>query len=215
MSEVVPRLRGRLHQHALWAALAAALALVAVAPDARARVAAAVYGAGLCALFGASALYHRWPGPLRFKPLLRRVDHSAIFVFIAASYTPIGLLVLRPPTGWIVLAVAWGAALTGVALSVAWIDAPRLLQAGCYVATGWVAIGALPQLVEGLGAAPLALLGLGGAVYSLGAVVYARRRPDPWPPVFGFHEVFHALVIAAALAHFVAIAGWVIPRGAA
>jgi hemolysin III len=209
---VLPRLRGRLHQYAVVAAAVAAVALVVLAPDARARLAAAIYGAGLCALFGMSALYHRWPGPIRFKPLLRRLDHSTIFVFIAASYTPIGLLVLPPPAGPVLLAVAWGIAVAGVTMSVAWIDAPRPVQAVTYLAAGWLAVGAAPQLLAGAGTTPFVLFGVGGAVYSAGALVYARQRPDPWPRVFGFHEVFHALVVAAAVVHFVAIAGWVIPH---
>jgi hemolysin III len=209
--EVLPLLRGRLHQHAVWVAALAAGVLVALAPDGRSRLAAGIYGAGLCALFGMSALYHRWPGPIRFKPLLRRLDHSAIFVFIAASYTPIGLLVLDAPTGPVILAVAWGIALAGVTMSVVWIDAPRPVQAACYIAAGWVAIGAAPQLLAGAGTAPFVLFAVGGAVYSVGAFVYARQRPDPWPRVFGFHEVFHTLVVAAAVVHFVAMAGWVIP----
>jgi hemolysin III len=209
--ELIPLLRGRLHLHALWFAAAAAVTLVALAPTGRARVAALVYGAGLCVLFGASALYHRWPGPVRFKPLLRRIDHSAIFVFIAASYTPVGLLVLHPPGGTILLAAVWFAAAAGVTLSIVWIGAPRWVTALCYVGTGWIAIAALPQLLDGAGIAPFVLFAVGGAVYSLGALVYAAQRPDPWPRVFGFHEVFHALVIAAAIVHFVAMAGWVIP----
>jgi hemolysin III len=212
LPEDVPRLRGRLHQHAVWVSVVAAVVLVWIAPSDRARLAALVYGGGLCVLFGASALYHRWPGPPRFKPLLRRIDHSTIFVFIAASYTPVGLLVLRPPTSTLILAAVWLAAAVGVTLSMCWIDAPRWVQAGCYVATGWIAVAALPQLWAAAGAVPMVLFALGGAVYSLGALVYAARRPDPWPRVFGFHEVFHALVIAAALVHFVAMAGWVIPR---
>src|SRR4051794_33100161 len=212
--EIIPMLRGRLHQHALWVAGAAAIALVALAPTERARVAAVVYGAGLCVLFGASALYHRWPGSPRFKPLLRRIDHSAIFVFIAAPYTPVGLLVLRPPLGTVILAAAWLAAAVGVTLSICWIDAPCWMHALCYVATGWIAAAALPQLLHGAGVAPFVLFGVGGAVYSLGALVYAWQRPDPWPHVFGFHEVFHTLVIAAAIVHFVAMAGWVIPGAA-
>jgi hemolysin III len=207
----LPLLRGRLHQCAVGVAVVAAIVLIAIAPDGRARVAATIYGAGLCVLFGMSALYHRWPGPIRFKPLLRRLDHSAIFVFIAASYTPVGLLVLTPPLGTIILAVAWGIALAGVVMSVAWIDAPRFVQATCYIAAGWVAVAALPQILHA-GIAPFVLFGVGGIVYSLGAVVYARQRPDPWPRVFGFHEVFHTMVIAAAIVHFVAMAGWVIPR---
>ena len=212
--EAIPRLRGLLHLHALWFAVAAAITLVLLAPDARSRAAAAVYGAGLCALFGASALFHRWRGPARFKPWLRRIDHAAIFVFIAASYTPVSLLVLSPPLSTIVLAGAWTVALAGVVLSVAWIDAPRALTAIAYVVAGSLIAGALPQLVDAVGVVPVALFAVGGAVYWLGAFVYAARRPDPWPQVFGFHEVFHALVIAAAVVHFVAMAGWVIPRGA-
>ena len=212
--EIIPLLRGRLHQYAVGVAAVAAIGLVALAPSDRARVAAAIYGVGLCVLFGASALYHRWPGPPRFKPVLRRIDHSAIFVFIAASYTPVGLLVLEPPLGTIILAAAWIAAAVGVTLSICWIDAPRWVQAACYVVTGWIAAAALPQLLTGVGVAPFVLFAAGGAVYSLGALVYAWQRPDPWPRVFGFHEVFHTLVIAAAVVHFVAMAGWVIPGAA-
>jgi hemolysin III len=196
-----------LHAWAFWFALAAAVMLIAVAPDARARIAAVIYGVGLCALFGASAVYHRWHGNPRWKPILRRIDHSTIFVFIAASYTPISLLVLDEPLREVVLASVWLGALAGVAMSIAWINAPRVLVALCYVAVGWVAVVALPQLFSsrGLGM-PLLLLG-GGILYSLGAAAYATKKPNPWPRTFGFHEVFHALVIAAALLHFVAIAG--------
>jgi hemolysin III len=213
--EVIPRLRGRLHLHALWFAVLGAVLLVVLAPDGRARAAAAVYGAGLCGLFGASALFHRWRGSPRVKRLLRRIDHSAIFVFIAASYTPVSLLVLSPPLSTIVLAVAWAVAACGVAMSMAWIDAPRALTAIAYVVAGSLIAGATPQLVATVGIVPVVLFAVGGAVYWLGAYVYAARRPDPWPHVFGFHEVFHALVIAAAVVHFVAMAGWVIPRGGA
>lgn len=207
MDEVIPRLRGLLHAWAFWFALLAAVALIAVAPDARARVAALIYGIGLCALFGASATYHRWRGNPRWKPILRRVDHSTIFVFIAASYTPIALLVLEDPLRIVVLTSVWAGALAGVAMSICWIDAPRVLVAICYVAVGWVAVIAMPQLFDARGAAMPLLLLAGGLLYSLGAAAYATKRPNPWPRSFGFHEVFHALVIAAALVHFVAIAG--------
>jgi hemolysin III len=203
--EVVPRLRGLLHAWAFWFALAAAGILVIVAYDGRARVAAIIYGAGLCALFGASATYHRWRGNPRWKPVLRRVDHSTIFVFIAASYTPIALLVLDGPLQTIVLTSVWAGALAGVVMSVAWIDAPRVLVSLCYVAVGWVAIVAMPQLFEHRGVAVPVLLLVGGLLYSLGAAAYATKRPNPWPRTFGFHEVFHTLVIAAALVHFIAI----------
>jgi hemolysin III len=209
--EVIPRLRGMLHAHAAWVAAAASVVLVALAPTAGARVAALIYGAGLIALFSASALYHRWPGDPRWKPWLRRLDHSTIFVFIAASYTPVGLLVLDGTLQTVVLVSVWAGAAAGVTLSLAWIAAPRWLVAASYLAVGWVAVIALPELWQKVGAAPFLLLAAGGALYSLGATVYAIRKPNLWPRTFGFHEVFHALVIAAALAHFVAMAGWVVP----
>jgi len=213
--EVIPRLRGILHAHAAWVAGVLATVLIALAPTANARVAAAIYGVGLVALFAVSATYHRWPGDPRWKPWLRRMDHATIFVFIAASYTPVALLVLEPPMRTIVLVSVWAGAAAGVALSLAWIGAPRLLSAIAYLAVGWVAVIALPQLVDRVGAAPLVLLLAGGALYSLGAGVYASQRPNLWPRTFGFHEVFHALVIAAAVAHFIAMAGWVVPSAGA
>ncbi len=192
-------------------ALAAAVLLVAVAPTDSARVAVSVYGAGLVALFSGSALYHRWPGPPRFKPVLQRVDHSTIYVFIAASYTPIALVVLHGPLRWVILGLAWAGAGAGVAFALGWVHAPRVAKTSSYLLLGWLAIIAIPQLLERLDAAPLALLGAGGLLYSAGALVYATRRPDPWPRTFGFHEVFHGLVIAAAAAQYVAIVGWVVP----
>jgi hemolysin III len=181
-----------------------------MADGARAHVAAAIYGAGLCGLFAASATYHRWRWNPRFKPLLRRVDHSMIFVFIAASYTPVALLVLHGPLAWAVLASAWAGAIAGVVFSLGWIDAPRSWTAAAYIALGWVIVVAAPQLVDGIGWVAGALFLLGGLFYSGGALIYARQRPDPWPAVFGYHEVFHALVVAAAAVHFAAMAGWVI-----
>jgi hemolysin III len=191
-------------------AFAAAILLVALAPNGRAVVGLVVYGVGLVALFGMSGLYHRWPGPHRFKPLLQRLDHGTIYVFIAASYTPIAL-VLHGPLVWIMLVVAWAGAAAGIGLRLGWLRAPRGAVAGSYVALGWIALIALPQLIAVLPAAPLVLLAGGGVIYSAGAVVYASRRPDPWPRTFGFHEVFHALVIAAAAVQYIAIVGWVLP----
>jgi hemolysin III len=149
----------------------------------------------------------------RARSLLCRIDHSAIYVFMAASYTPVALLVLEDTARWVVLASVWAGAIGGVALSVAWVTAPRLLFAISYVALGWVIVIAFPDLVSNLDVAPIVLFGAGGLLYSVGAVIYALRRPDPWPSTFGFHEIFHALVIAAAVTHFVAMAGWVIPGG--
>jgi hemolysin III len=207
--DLVPRLRGVSHAVAFLIALAAAALIVVLAPGGAATGALAVYGAGLVALFGGSALYHRWPGPPRFKPLLRRIDHSTIFVFIAASYTPIALLLIHGALAWVLLAGAWTGALAGVAFSLGWADAPRPLAAATYLALGWLAVIALPQLLNDPIA--LVLLGAGGLLYSVGAIVYARQRPDPWPRTFGFHEVFHALVIAAATLHYVAMIGWILP----
>ena len=213
-ADVVPLLRGVSHAYAFWFALAAGLVLLLLAPDASARVAAAIYAFGLSALFGGSATYHRWRWDPRWRPVLRRIDHSTIFIFIAASYTPVAVLVLDGTLRIVVLCVVWAGALAGVVFSIAWIEAPRWLTAGTYLALGWVAAITVPDLVDRLPAAPLALLVAGGVLYTTGAVVYALRRPDPWPRTFGFHEVFHAFVIAAALAHFVAMAGWVVPSGA-
>lgn len=211
----VPRLRGVSHAGAFLLALGAAIVLIVLAPSGRALVGLGVYGGGLVALFGGSALYHRWPGPQRFKPLLRRIDHSTIFVFIAASYTPVALIVMHGPIAWVLLVLAWGGAVAGVVFSLGWIDAPRPLVAGSYLVLGWLAVIAAPQLVRALDAVPVALFVTGGLLYSAGALVYARQRPDPWPHIFGFHEVFHALVIAAAAAHYAAMIGWVLPAAGA
>jgi hemolysin III len=209
--ELRPLLRGVSHAYAFWVALVAAIVLVALVPAGTPTVGAVVYGIGLCGLFAASGTYHRWRFHPRWRPLLRRVDHSTIFVFIAATYTPVALLVMHGTLRWAILVAVWAGALGGVILSVAWITAPRFLSAVCYLALGWVSVIALPQMVDRLDIAPLALLAAGGVLYSLGAVVYATKRPNPWPATFGFHEVFHALVILAAAVQFVALAGWVFP----
>jgi hemolysin III len=201
------------HAYAFWVALVAAVVLTALVPAGTPRVASVIYGLGLCGLFAASGSYHRWRWDPRWRPLLRRIDHSTIFVFIAASYTPVALLIMHGTARWAILAAVWAGALGGVILSVAWITAPRVLSALCYLALGWVVVFALPQMMDRLSVAPLLLLAAGGVLYSLGAVVYATKRPNPWPTVFGFHEVFHALVILAAAVQFVALAGWVFPSG--
>jgi hemolysin III len=206
----IPRLRGVTHAYAFWCALIAAAALVAVSPGGVPRLAAAVYGAGLCALFGGSGLYHRWRWHPRWRPILRRIDHSTIYVFIAACYTPVALLVLDGATKWVVLIVVWVGAALGVAFSVAWITAPRALCSATYVALGWVALLCVPQLADALPATPLVLIACGGVLYTIGAVIFALGRPNPWPRTFGFHEIFHVFVILAAVAHFVAMAGWIV-----
>jgi hemolysin III len=209
----IPRLRGVTHAYAFWLALVAALVLIAMTPGGAARAAAAIYGLGLCALFGGSGLYHRWRWHPRWRPVLRRIDHATIFLFIAASYTPLGMLVLTGHVQWIVLGTVWVGALAGVIFSVAWIGAPRALCACCYVALGWVAVIAFPQLSAALPGVALVLIALGGVLYTVGAVIFALGRPNPWPAVFGFHEIFHVFVILAAVAHFVAMAAWIVPSG--
>jgi hemolysin III len=209
---VIPRLRGVLHAYAFWVAGVAAALLVVLAPSAEARVASAIYGAGMCALFAASGLYHRWRWSPRWKPLLRRLDHSAIYVFIAASCTPVALLVLHGTMQVVVLCAVWGGALLGVAFALAWINAPRVLVAATYLAVGWATALSVPQLLTEVSLAAFLLFLAGGVLYSAGATIYAARRPNPWPRVFGFHEVFHALVIAAAVVHFIAMAGWIVPH---
>jgi hemolysin III len=211
--ELRPLLRGISHAYAFWVALAAALVLTALVPAGMPRLASVVYGIGLCGLFAASGTYHRWRWNPRWRPLLRRIDHSTIFIFIAASYTPVALLVMHGTLRWAILVAVWTGAIIGVVLSVAWITAPRVLSAACYLALGWTAMFALPQMLDALDVAPLVLLAVGGLLYTLGAIVYATKRPNPWPSTFGFHEVFHALVILAAAVQFIALAGWVFPAG--
>ncbi|MCW2992671.1 MAG: hemolysin family protein [Conexibacter sp.] len=213
LRELRPLLRGVTHAYAFWLALGAAIALTVLVPAGTPRLAAVVYGGGLCGLFAASGTYHRWRWNPRWRPLLRRIDHSTIFVFIAATYTPVALLIMHGTLRWAILAAVWAGALGGVILSVAWITAPRVLIALCYLGLGWTVLFALPQMIDAMNVAPLVLLAIGGLLYTLGALVYATKRPDPWPTVFGFHEVFHALVILAAGVQFVALAGWVFPAG--
>jgi hemolysin III len=200
-----PLLRGVSHEIAAGAALVAWIGLTALAPSGRGRVAAAAYGASLFTLFTVSALYHRPTWSPRMRLAMRRLDHSAIFVLIAGTYTPFCVL-LGGTTGRVLLAVAWGGALLGVARAVIWPHAPKALAAALYVALGWAIVPVMPTLRVVLGPTALVLLGAGGVLYSLGAVVYASRRPDPFPRVFGYHEVFHAMVIVAAVLHFVVAA---------
>jgi hemolysin III len=186
--------------------VAAGATLVALAEGARARLACLVYASALAAMFGASALYHRAPWhSVRARAWARRVDHSTIFLFIAGTYTPFALLELSGAVPAILLATVWGAAALGVVLNVTWIDAPKWVTAPVYLLVGWVGVIALPQLFPELGVATVVLLLVGGALYTLGALAYATRWPDPFPATFGFHEVFHVLVVVAAATQFVAV----------
>jgi hemolysin III len=200
-----PLLRGVSHEIAAGGALAAWIVLALAARSMRGLVAANVYGAALFALFAVSALYHRptWAPPAR--ALLRRLDHSAIFLLIAGTYTPLCLL-LGDRRGTVLLAVAWTGAVLGMLQSVLWVRAPKPLVAAIAVALGWVVLPIITRIRGAVGAGGVALLLAGGVVYSFGAVVYATRRPDPSPRVFGYHEVFHALVIVAAALHLAVVA---------
>jgi hemolysin III len=209
-----PRLRGVSHQWAFFVSVVVGAALVALAPDGEARLAAAIYALSVAGLFGASALYHRinWSS-LRARRWMRRLDHSMIFVLIAGTYTPFALLVLDGTLATVILLVVWGGALGGVILKLLWIDAPKAVVAAVYVMLGWVAVATFPQLLEKIGVGGTALVAAGGVLYTIGAVVYARRRPDPAPAVFGYHEVFHALVIVAAALQYAAVAFFALPQG--
>ena len=208
-----PRLRGVLHQWAFVSSVPLGVALVVAAEDVRARIAVTVYAVSLVALFGISALYHRvnWRSPTA-RRWMRRLDHSMIFVLIAGSYTPFALLALHGPLAVAILVAVWAGALGGVVLNLVWSSAPKWLRAMLYVALGWVAVAALPQLAAAIGTGGLTLVALGGVLYTLGAVVYSVKRPDPVPSVFGYHEIFHALVTIAAALQFAVIAFWVVPR---
>jgi hemolysin III len=193
------------HQYGFFAALVAGTVLVVGAPTPAAALAAAIYAASVCALFGVSALYHRvtWTPPVR--RWLRHLDHAMIFVLIAGTYTPVGLLVLEGPLATWVLVVVWSGAAAGIALNLGWRQAPSWVGVAVYVALGWVAVVALPQLLRQLGVAGTGLVVAGGLAYSAGALVYARRRPNPAPAIFGYHEIFHLLVVVGVALHFAAV----------
>jgi hemolysin III len=206
-----PRLRGVLHQWAFVVSLAAGVCLVLGAGSVRARVAVAVYALSVAALFGTSALYHRvdWR-TIGARRWMRRLDHTMIFVLIAGTYTPFGLLVLHGTVALVILIAVWSAALAGAVFKLVWIDAPGWLAAALYISIGWIAVIALPDLVDRLGIGAVLALALGGILYSVGGVIYARRRPDPAPAVFGYHELFHLLVIAAAALQYAVVAFWIV-----
>jgi hemolysin III len=201
-----PRLRGVFHEWAFFAALAAGAMLVVLADGALATFSAWVYAVALAAMFGASALYHRVPWRSAAKRVwARRLDHSMIFVFIAGTYTPFALLRFEGTTQWLVLVMVWTGAVLGLLLELVWLDSPRWLTAVAYLAVGWVGVLAIPQMFSAVGIAGAVLLMVGGGLYTIGAVIYATKWPNPFPRTLGFHEVFHLLVVAAAATQFVAV----------
>jgi len=203
---VVPRLRGIFHQYAFFVSVAAGAALVVLADGYVERFAVWVYAAALAAMFGSSALYHRFPWRSTVARLrARRLDHAMIFVFIAGTYTPFVLLAFDGAWPAVVLVAVWCGAALGLVLELYWIDAPKWVSALAYLAVGWIGVVAVPQLFPALGVAPGVLVIVGGALYTLGALAYAVTWPNPFPSTLGFHEVFHLLVIAAAATQFVAL----------
>lgn len=199
-----PRLRGLLHEVAFFIALIGTAALIALAHRPQALLGASVYGASLSTLFGVSALYHRGHWSPRVRRWLRRLDHSAIFVLIAGTWTPLCLMIDRGRS--LALSVAWGGATLGVLQAVFCPRARTWLVAAGAVLLGWASVPFLRQIAQVAGTTGTALLVTGGVIYTLGAIVYALRRPDPAPSVFGYHEVFHALVVIAAACHFAVVA---------
>jgi len=201
-------MRGWLHTYAFFVALACGLALCSIAatrPGWAPLVSCLIYSVTVCGLFGTSALYHRRVWSERGYQIMRRMDHSMIFVFIAGTYTPLCALLLPTRLATILLFLVWGGALAGVALKLVWPHASRWLSAPLYLALGWVAVAVLPDILRQGGVTVLVLLAAGGVVYSVGAVFYALRRPNPWPEIFGHHEFFHACTLVAAACHHVAI----------
>ncbi len=206
-----PRMRGWLHTYAFFVAAGCGIALTTLAateagrPGAGAALSCAIYSLTVCGLFGTSALYHRRVWSPRGYKVMRRLDHSMIFVFIAGTYTPFAVLLLPHTKEIVILAVVWGGAALGVAMKLVSPNAPRWLSAPLYIALGWVAVAVLPDLLRSGGVAAFTLLLAGGAAYTAGAACYALRRPNPWPGTYGHHEVFHTFTLIAASCQHIAI----------
>jgi hemolysin III len=208
-----PRLRGVSHQWAFFVSLAAGAALIIAASGSREVIAMSIYAFSLSAMLGTSALYHRVTWTPEVRQWMRRLDHTTIFIFIAGTYTPFALLVMHGTLANLVLIVVWATAAAGLVLNLVWINSPYWFTAAVYLSTGWVAIVTLPQLWNEIGPIGVGMIALGGALYTAGAVIYARRKPDPRPDVFGYHEIFHVLVIAAAAVQYAAVAIYALPAG--
>lgn len=206
---VRPLLRGVFHQAGFFAACAVGVVFVAAVDGIR-LVGAGVFAGSAAAMLGASALYHRVTWGARARAWMRRVDHAGIYLLIAGTYTPVGLLSLQGGLQRVVLGVAWGGAAAAIVAKVCWVHSPKWLSAVFGIALGWVGVAAMPQLARTTGIAAVVLLVVGGLAYTAGAVVYARGRPDPFPSVFGYHEVFHVLTLAALACQYVAIAFFVV-----
>jgi len=201
-----PLMRGWLHLAMTPIALVAGIVLIVLAPTVTGRIGGAVWLLAAVELFGVSAAYHRGHWGPRTEAMLRRLDHANIFVFIAASYTPLALMLLSPSSATMLLWIIWPTALLGVFFNLVWLESPRWLHTALYLLMGWAALGWVGEFWANASLSVFLLITLGGFIYSAGAVVYALRKPDPWPRVFGYHEIFHSCTIVAAICHFVAIA---------
>ena len=204
-----PLMRGTLHLAAAIAAPAGLVLLLLIADSPRRYVGAAVFATSLMLLYTSSASYHLAPWPTRWRAVMERVDHSMIFVFIAGTYTPFCLIILDNAWGIPMLAAVWSLAALGVLAKVFLPHAPRWLTVAPYLALGWIGVIPAVQVVSAMSGAQLALLMLGGMLYTVGAAVYALRWPDPFPRIFGFHEIFHAFVVGGSAIHFALIAAFV------
>lgn len=212
LDEIKPKLRGWLHLATAPLTLIAGIVLIALSPDATTRVGSTVFTLSAVVLFTVSAIYHRGTWSPRVRSVLKRFDHANIYVLIAGSTTPFALLFLEGSDRTTMLTISWGGALTGVALQVLWKDSPRWLSVPVYMALGWAPVAFFGDFVDGakqygdsLGLAMMAMVAVGGALYTLGAVVYGTKRPNPWPTYFGFHEIFHAFTILAFISHYVGV----------
>jgi hemolysin III len=207
---VKPRLRGVFHEIGFYVAAAIGAVMVVTAEPGRARTAGAIFAACVAVCFGASAVYHRPTWRPRARAWLARLDHAGVYLLIAGSYAPFGLIVMSK--GWAipVLAVVWGGALVAIVFKLFWVRAPKWLSAAFGLMLGWVGVAAFPQLLR-LPIAAILLVTATGILYTAGAVIYARRRPDPYPHVFGYHELFHVLTVAAAACEYVVVAFYVLP----
>jgi len=205
--EARPRLRGWLHLGAFLASILTGAVLIPLgwAHSAAAGPAVTIYCLTVSAMFGVSAAYHRRAWSPRGWKVMKLLDHSTIFLFIAGSYTPFSVLALEGTFRWVILGIVWGGGLAGIALKASWPTAPRWVGVPIYLALGWVAVLFFPAILTNLGITTLVLISAGGVLYSLGAIAYATSRPNPWPGVFGYHEVFHAATIVAAACHYIAV----------
>jgi hemolysin III len=211
VAAIKPRLRGWIHLGTFPVVLVAGIVLVILSPSGSPRVSSAVFAATAALLFGTSALYHRGTWSPRWSGILKRLDHSNIFLIIAGTYTPFAVTLLESSKERTLLWLVWGGAIGGVIFRVFWVGAPRWLYTPVYIALGWVAIFYLPDFLKTGGPGVLALIAIGGGLYTLGAVVYATKRPNPSPRWFGFHEIFHVFTVLAFIVHYVAVSMSVYP----